>query len=77
MLLQSDSGILLTTYDQLRLQRGSLLAVEWGYVVLDEGHKIRNPDAEITLVRWPAIVRVQRPAPPAARLLRCTVAKRP
>lgn len=22
---------------------------EWGYVVLDEGHKIRNPDAHITL----------------------------
>ncbi|PSC71103.1 CHROMATIN REMODELING 8 [Micractinium conductrix] len=47
---QSGSGILLTTYETMRLQRGELLDVEWGYVVLDEGHKIRNPDAEVTLV---------------------------
>jgi hypothetical protein len=46
---QSDSGVLLTTYETMRLQRGDLLGVEWGYVVLDEGHKIRNPDAEVTL----------------------------
>ncbi|BDA48603.1 probable DNA excision repair protein ERCC-6 [Coccomyxa sp. Obi] len=46
----SETGILLTSYDQLRLQRSELLAVNWGYAILDEGHKIRNPDAEITLV---------------------------
>ncbi|EIE27594.1 hypothetical protein COCSUDRAFT_34894 [Coccomyxa subellipsoidea C-169] len=46
----SQAGILLTSYDQLRLQRSELLAVNWGYAILDEGHKIRNPDAEITLV---------------------------
>lgn len=45
----SPSGVLLTTYDQLRLRRDDLLAVHWGYAVLDEGHKIRNPDAEVTL----------------------------
>lgn len=38
---QSDAGVLLTTYETMRLQRGELLGVEWGYVVLDEGHKIR------------------------------------
>ena len=27
-----------------------LSQVRWGYVVLDEGHKIRNPDSDITLV---------------------------
>lgn len=27
-----------------------LLSHRWGYVVLDEGHKIRNPDAETTLL---------------------------
>ena len=42
-------NVLLTTYDQLRLRRAEVLAVNWGYAVLDEGHKIRNPDAEITL----------------------------
>ncbi len=44
---QSKDGILLTSYDQLRLQRAELLAVNWGYAILDEGHKIRNPDAEV------------------------------
>lgn len=24
--------------------------VRWGYAILDEGHKIRNPDSDITLV---------------------------
>ena len=43
----SKAGILLTSYDQLRLQRADLLAVDWGYAILDEGHKIRNPDAEV------------------------------
>ncbi|CRK34027.1 hypothetical protein BN1708_019374, partial [Verticillium longisporum] len=27
-----------------------LLHVEWDYAVLDEGHKIRNPNAEITVL---------------------------
>ena len=48
-IVSSNSGILLTTYDQLRLQRAVLTEVEWGYCILDEGHKIRNPDAEVTL----------------------------
>lgn len=48
--LSHPAGLLLTTYDQLRLHRALLLPQRWGYVVLDEGHKIRNPDAEVTLV---------------------------
>ena len=43
----SKAGVLLTTYDQVRLQRADLLDVAWGYAILDEGHKIRNPDAEV------------------------------
>ena len=31
------------------MQRDLLLNVAWGYAILDEGHKVRNPDAEITL----------------------------
>ena len=46
---QSLSGILLTSYDQLRIQRAELLSINWGYAILDEGHKIRNPDAEVCL----------------------------
>ncbi|XP_010526496.1 PREDICTED: protein CHROMATIN REMODELING 8 [Tarenaya hassleriana] len=48
--LRSDSGLLITTYEQLRLLGEKLLDIEWGYAVLDEGHRIRNPNAEITLV---------------------------
>lgn len=49
LVAKSEAGILLTSYDQLRLQRAELLAVSWGYAILDEGHKIRNPDAEVML----------------------------
>ncbi|KAG2719222.1 hypothetical protein I3760_03G257800 [Carya illinoinensis] len=48
--LQSESGLLITTYEQLRILGEKLLDIEWGYAVLDEGHRIRNPNAEITLV---------------------------
>ena len=46
VLLQSDGGVLLTTYETMRLQRADLLSVEGGYVVLDEGHKIRRGRGE-------------------------------
>ncbi|KAK1661494.1 hypothetical protein QYE76_049653 [Lolium multiflorum] len=48
--VNSGSGLLLTTYEQLRIVREKLLDIEWGYAVLDEGHRIRNPNAEVTLV---------------------------
>lgn len=46
---RTREGICVTSYEQLRRQRAHLINVSWGYVVLDEGHKIRNPDAEVTL----------------------------
>ncbi|KAI3842165.1 hypothetical protein MKW92_013880 [Papaver armeniacum] len=49
-ILRSENGLLITTYEQLRLLGGKLLDIEWGYAVLDEGHRIRNPNAEVTLV---------------------------
>ncbi|XVF32372.1 hypothetical protein REPUB_Repub17cG0076400 [Reevesia pubescens] len=48
--LRSKSGLLITTYEQLRLLGEKLLDIEWCYAVLDEGHRIRNPNAEVTLV---------------------------
>ena len=47
--LFSAAHVLITTYECARLYRQLLLHREWGYCVLDEGHKIRNPDAAITL----------------------------
>ncbi|XP_075093846.1 LOW QUALITY PROTEIN: DNA excision repair protein CSB [Nicotiana tabacum] len=48
--VRSNSGLLITTYEQLRILGEKLLDIEWGYAVLDEGHRIRNPNAEVTLV---------------------------
>ena len=47
--LFTSAHVLITTYECARLYRHLLLHREWGYTVLDEGHKIRNPDAAITL----------------------------
>lgn len=48
--MRSESGLLITTYEQLRILGEQLVDIEWGYAVLDEGHRIRNPNAEVTLV---------------------------
>lgn len=45
----NDGHVLITTYVGLRLHADELLKVKWGYAVLDEGHKIRNPDSDISL----------------------------
>ena len=44
-----NGGILITTYSGVQSYREILLKHRWGYVVLDEGHKIRNPDSGTTL----------------------------
>lgn len=44
------NGILITTFSSLFIYDRALLSKNWHYVVLDEGHKIRNPDAKITIV---------------------------
>ena len=41
--------MLVTSYSGLRQHQERLLAQRFDYIILDEGHKIRNPDAEITL----------------------------
>jgi hypothetical protein len=52
---QHDEGggqgtVLVTTYQSLASCKHLLLPREWGYVILDEGHKVRSPDARITLL---------------------------
>ncbi|KAH0615032.1 uncharacterized protein H6S33_000668 [Morchella sextelata] len=45
-----DKGhVLITTYAGLKSYGDLLLNEEWEYAILDEGHKIRNPNAEISL----------------------------
>ncbi|KAF9346573.1 hypothetical protein BGX26_001895 [Mortierella sp. AD094] len=48
--ISSKGHVIVTTYAGLRIHSSRLLRKSWSYIVLDEGHKIRNPDADITLV---------------------------
>ncbi|KAK7544298.1 DNA repair protein-like protein Rhp26/Rad26 [Phyllosticta citribraziliensis] len=47
--VETDGHVLVTTYSGLQQYAQFLLPVQWGYAVLDEGHKIRNPNARITI----------------------------
>ncbi|KAH9372161.1 hypothetical protein HPB48_009706 [Haemaphysalis longicornis] len=42
-----DRGVLVTSYACVAKQ--ALHKHDWHYIILDEGHKIRNPDAQVTL----------------------------
>ncbi|KAL2355476.1 SNF2 family N-terminal domain-containing protein [Cryomyces antarcticus] len=44
-----DGHVLVTTYSGLQTYAEALIPVEWEYAVLDEGHKIRNPNTAITI----------------------------
>ena len=44
-----DGHVLVTTYSGLQNFAELLIPVNWEYAVLDEGHKIRNPNAAITI----------------------------
>ncbi|KAJ7324478.1 hypothetical protein JRQ81_017498 [Phrynocephalus forsythii] len=43
------NGILITSYSYVRLLQDNIYKYNWHYVILDEGHKIRNPNAAITV----------------------------
>lgn len=47
--ISRNRGILVTSYSGLVHLSEELLRYSWHYVVLDEGHKIRNPDAKVTV----------------------------
>ncbi|XP_035308063.1 DNA excision repair protein ERCC-6 isoform X2 [Cricetulus griseus] len=42
-------GVLITSYSYIRLMQDDISRHDWHYVILDEGHKIRNPNAAVTL----------------------------
>lgn len=45
-----SGGILITSYAGIVIHQEELLKMKWHYVILDEGHKIRNPDAKVSKV---------------------------
>lgn len=44
-----DGHVLITTYTGLQTYADLLIPISWEYAVLDEGHKIRNPNTAITI----------------------------
>lgn len=44
-----EGHVLVTTYSGLQTYADLLVPVDWEYAVLDEGHKIRNPNTAITI----------------------------
>jgi len=48
--LWSSKGVLITTYSGLLQHIDNLLRYNWHYVILDEGHKIRNPDSKVSTI---------------------------
>ncbi|CZT07637.1 hypothetical protein WAI453_005125 [Rhynchosporium graminicola] len=47
--VKQHGHVLVTTYAGLQTYSDVLIPVDWDYVVLDEGHKIRNPNTTITI----------------------------
>lgn len=47
--VNESNGILVTTYLGILKYKGNLVDHHWHYLVLDEGHKIRNATAKITV----------------------------
>lgn len=47
--IQRDKGVIITSFGTLQSFQESILPIDFEVVVLDEGHKIRNPDARITI----------------------------
>jgi len=41
--------VMVTTYENIRRAADAWVNHQWSYVVMDEGQKIRNPDADVTL----------------------------
>ncbi|XP_050504350.1 DNA excision repair protein ERCC-6-like [Diabrotica virgifera virgifera] len=47
--MHKTKGIIVTTYLAIIKYQTELLDYNWHYVILDEGHKIRNPNAKATI----------------------------
>ncbi|XP_066477081.1 DNA excision repair protein ERCC-6 isoform X2 [Tiliqua scincoides] len=43
------NGVLITSYSYIRMMQDNIHGYDWHYVILDEGHKIRNPNAAVTI----------------------------
>ncbi|XP_030628398.1 DNA excision repair protein ERCC-6 [Chanos chanos] len=46
--IAASHGVLITSYSYVRIMQDYIQRYDWHYVILDEGHKIRNPNAGVT-----------------------------
>uniref|UniRef100_A0A0K0D7J0 Helicase ATP-binding domain-containing protein n=1 Tax=Angiostrongylus cantonensis TaxID=6313 RepID=A0A0K0D7J0_ANGCA len=58
--LNRGGSILVTTYSTFQKHRNLLLPQSWHYVVLDEGHKIRNPKTRVSSLFFHASLSVSQ-----------------
>ncbi|OLY79503.1 DNA repair and recombination protein RAD26 [Smittium mucronatum] len=49
-IIKNACTVLITTFAGLASNKGNLLNVRWGYVILDEGHIIKNPLTDASLM---------------------------
>lgn len=47
--IAASCGVLVTSFNGVVAYKDALVETDFVYVILDEGHKIRNPDAQVTL----------------------------
>ena len=47
--VSKSNGVVVTSYERMRRSDDVILDTAWHYVILDEGHKIRNPDSRTTV----------------------------
>ncbi|KAG9275341.1 DNA excision repair protein ERCC-6 [Astyanax mexicanus] len=47
--IAAGHSILITSYSYVRIMQDYIQKYDWHYVILDEGHKIRNPNAGVTV----------------------------
>lgn len=47
--MNQNCGVLITTFQGVVDYQDYLYEHTWHYIILDEGHKIRNPNAQVTI----------------------------
>lgn len=47
--MNKEKAIILTTYLGILKYKGIMKELDWHYIILDEGHKIRNPGAKVSV----------------------------
>lgn len=44
-----DFGVLLTTYEMVIKDKAVLTKIRWKYIIIDEGHRMKNADCKLAL----------------------------